>query len=243
MRNSPRCQDRDLAASKWRKKYLRNEISLSISREDDFSRSPDTRALSTALFLACRILRRRRQEIAKAAGEGSSKYVVIHAVGSYVGDSASFTSRLTIRRRRATRRVPRSHALARARASAHGKVRISQPVDLVSSTAHIRAMKANEGYSLVRSMEGSSDTGYVVRHESNIESEAAADDQEKVYKSIFPGTRPSFRPFVRSSVFFPVVLMIRSKASSSDGVEAAAVEPRNGSPIKSVSNSRVIVAI
>lgn len=67
---------------------------------------------------------------------------------------------------------------------------VDQPVDLVSSTACIRAMKAKR---LSRLAVEGLDTGYVVGHESNIESEAA--DHNKKYK-IHSG---SGRPFPRSS--------------------------------------------
>lgn len=46
-----------------------------------------------------------------------------------------------------------------------------RPVDLVSSSAYVRAMKAKRLSRLT--VEGSADTGYVAGLESNIESEAA----------------------------------------------------------------------
>lgn len=69
---------------------------------------------------------------------------------------------------------------------------MDQPVGLVSSTVYIRAMKAKRLSRLA--VEGLSDTGYVVGHESNIESEAA-NDQQKVREIL----SRSGRPFPRSS--------------------------------------------
>lgn len=74
-------------------------------------------------------------------------------------------------------------------ALAYEGIRISIPVGLVSSTVYIRAMKAKRLSRLA--VEGLSDTGYVAGHESNIESEAA-DDQQKVLSG-------SGCPFPRSS--------------------------------------------
>jgi hypothetical protein len=93
-------------------------------------------------------------------------------------NSICFTWRMT-----ASRSAPKTRTCVRRS--------VDQPVGLVSSTAYIRAMKAKR---LSRLAVEGLDTGYVVGHESNIESEAA-DDHNKKYK-IHSG---SGRPFPRSS--------------------------------------------
>lgn len=151
--------------------FTQRDISLSIQRRI-FTKA---RVLSIAFFLACCIHRQDRES------EGT-KYVVIRPAGSYVGDSAGFTSATGVARQGASPEDTGSRALTEKCGSA-GR----------SSFLHVRAMKANEGDSLVPSVEGSSDTGYVVDYESNIESEAAADDQQKVPRHI-PRDRPSIHP-------------------------------------------------
>lgn len=104
----------------------------------------------------------------------------------------------------------------------HALAYVDQPVGLVSSTTYIRAMKAKRLSRLA--VEGLSDTGYVVGHESNIESEAADDDQQKV--------RDTLR--IRLSVS-SIIPLDRSKADSLPSWTRQF-------PIKSRSDSRIMVA-